>query len=162
LDVAIVTGSSGLIGSEAVRFLSDKGMRVLGVDNDMRREFFGDSASTEWNRECLERDCPSFKHHDLDIRSETEMEADDFAANAETGLQPIILGYRVEEVPISWINRSVDMGFSSFNLTKTGPNYILVLFRLVLRKWFGREIVRPHNRSCGHAADVLDDANIVK
>jgi CDP-paratose 2-epimerase len=74
LDVAIVTGSSGLIGSEAVRFLSDKGMQVLGVDNDMRREFFGDSASTEWNRECLERDCPNFKHHALDIRSETGME----------------------------------------------------------------------------------------
>ncbi len=74
MEVAIVTGSSGLIGSEAVRFLNDKGMRVLGVDNDMRREFFGDSASTEWNRESLERDCPHFTHHALDIRSETEME----------------------------------------------------------------------------------------
>ena len=70
------------------------------------------------------------------------LEADDFAANAETGLQPILLGYKVEEVPISWINRSVDMGFSSFNLLNTGPNYFVVLFRLVFRKWLDRDIVR--------------------
>ena len=70
------------------------------------------------------------------------LEADDFAANAETGLQPILLGYKVEEVPISWINRSVDMGFSSFNLLNTSPNYFVVLFRLVFRKWMGRDIVR--------------------
>lgn len=70
------------------------------------------------------------------------IESDDFAANAETGLQPILLGYKVEEVPISWINRSVDMGFSSFNLVNTGPNYFVVLLRLVFRKWLGKNIVR--------------------
>ena len=70
------------------------------------------------------------------------LEADDFAANAETGLQPILLGFKVEEVPISWINRSVDMGFSSFNLLNTGPNYFIVLFRLVFRKWLGKNIVQ--------------------
>ena len=70
------------------------------------------------------------------------LEANDFAANAETGLQPILLGYKVKEVPISWINRSVDMGFSSFNLMNTGPNYFVVLFRLVFRKWLGKDIVR--------------------
>ena len=72
------------------------------------------------------------------------LEANDFAANAETGLQPILLDYNVKEVPISWINRSVDMGFSSFNLLNTGPNYFVVLFRLVFRKWFGRDIVQCH------------------
>ena len=70
------------------------------------------------------------------------LEADDFAANAETGLQPILLGYDVREVPISWINRSVNMGFSSFNLFNTGPNYFIVLFRLVFRKWFNIDIVQ--------------------
>jgi dolichol-phosphate mannosyltransferase len=73
------------------------------------------------------------------------LEADNFAANAETGLQPILLGFKVEEVPISWINRSVDMGFSSFNLLNTGPNYLVVLVRLVFRKWMGKEIVRCSN-----------------
>lgn len=74
------------------------------------------------------------------------LEADDFAANAETGLQPILLGYKVKEVPISWINRSVDMGFSSFNLLNTGPNYFVVLFRLIFRKWMGKDIcLHPNN-----------------
>ncbi len=76
-----------------------------------------------------------------DVLDAIHIETDDFAANAETGLQPILLGYDVREVPISWINRSVDMGFSSFSLLKTGPNYLRVLFRLIWRKWLGKEIV---------------------
>lgn len=69
------------------------------------------------------------------------LESNDFAANAETGLQPILLGHNVKEVPISWANRSVDMGISSFDLFRTGPNYIRVLFRLIWRKWLGRDVV---------------------
>lgn len=75
------------------------------------------------------------------------LEADDFAANAETGLQPILLGYKVKEVPISWINRSIDMGFSSFNLLSTGPNYFVVLFKLIMRKWMGKRILRSETPS---------------
>jgi CDP-paratose 2-epimerase len=74
LETVIITGSSGLIGSEAVRFFSNKGMRVIGVDNDMRREFFGDEASTEWNRKRLQEEYKDFHHYSLDIRSEKEME----------------------------------------------------------------------------------------
>jgi len=74
LETVVITGSSGLIGSEAVRFFADKGMRVIGVDNDMRREFFGDEASTEWNRKRLEEEFQEFHHHSLDIRSEKELE----------------------------------------------------------------------------------------
>ena len=62
------------------------------------------------------------------------IESDDFAANAETGLKPILLGYRVVEVPISWINRSSDMGSSTFEIFKTGPNYFKLLARLVYRR----------------------------
>jgi CDP-paratose 2-epimerase len=74
LETVIITGSSGLIGSEAVRFFSGKGMRVIGIDNDMRREFFGDEASTDWNRKLLQEECKEFHHYSLDIRSEKEME----------------------------------------------------------------------------------------
>ncbi len=74
MDIAIVTGSAGLIGSQMVRFLTEKGMKVHGIDNDMRREFFGDEASTDWNRLRLEQDCPEYCHHANDIRSESEME----------------------------------------------------------------------------------------
>ena len=48
MGVALVTGSAGLIGSEAVRFFAAKGFDVVGIDNDMRQYFFGDEASTAW------------------------------------------------------------------------------------------------------------------
>ncbi len=74
METVIITGAAGLIGSEAVRFFAGKGMRVIGVDNDMRREFFGDEASTKWNRKQLEEEFNDFHHYSLDIRSEKEME----------------------------------------------------------------------------------------
>ena len=74
MDTVIITGSSGLIGSEAVLFFAEKGMRVIGVDNDMRREFFGEEASTEWSRKRLEEECDNYYFYSLDIRSEKEME----------------------------------------------------------------------------------------
>ena len=70
-----------------------------------------------------------------EVAKNLHLESDDFAANAETGLQPILQGYHVVEVPISWINRSIDMGISSFNLGKTGPNYFKVFWRYA-RKQF--------------------------
>lgn len=73
-DIAIITGSAGLIGSESVRFFADKGCKVIGVDNDMRREFFGDEASTEWCRKKLEEEIEAYQHHHFDIRDEKAME----------------------------------------------------------------------------------------
>ena len=54
MEIAIVTGSLGLVGAESVLFLSACGLKVVGIDNDMRREFFSDDASTKWNRKILE------------------------------------------------------------------------------------------------------------
>ena len=65
---AIVTGSSGLIGSEAVSFLDERGWAVHGVDNNMRRDFFGEPGDTGWNLERLRDSTTNFVHHDLDIR----------------------------------------------------------------------------------------------
>jgi len=62
------------------------------------------------------------------------IEFDDFAANAETGLKPLLMGYKVVEVPISWTDRSIGMGFSSFKILKTGPSYWRLFFRLVWRR----------------------------
>ena len=53
-----------------------------------------------------------------------------FAANAETGLQPLLMGYAIKEVPISWINRTPDMGTSTFRLASVGTGYGSVLFGL--------------------------------
>jgi CDP-paratose 2-epimerase len=72
----IVTGSAGLIGSEAVSFFCDKGFDVVGIDNDMRKVFFGDEASTDWNRQRISELYPSsYKHYDIDIRDAEQIEA---------------------------------------------------------------------------------------
>ncbi len=69
MSVAIITGSAGLIGSEACRHFADKGLDVVGVDNDMRRSFFGPAASTSWQREQLEKNLGArYRHHNVDIR----------------------------------------------------------------------------------------------
>ncbi len=70
MSVAVVTGSAGLVGSEAARMFADQGMEVAGVDNDMRSHFFGEEASTAWCRARLEADVPTYTHFDVDIRDD--------------------------------------------------------------------------------------------
>jgi dolichol-phosphate mannosyltransferase len=61
-----------------------------------------------------------------------------FAVNAETGLQPVLMGCKIKEVPISWINRTPDMGMSSFRLARVGGGYWQVLWGLWLKTVWGR------------------------
>jgi CDP-paratose 2-epimerase len=68
MSVIVVTGSAGLIGAEASRLFADVGFDVVGIDNDMRRVFFGDDASTAWSRQRLEMEVRSYRHVDGDIR----------------------------------------------------------------------------------------------
>jgi CDP-paratose 2-epimerase len=65
----LVTGSNGLIGSEAVVHFSELGADVVGVDNNMRAVFFGPDGDTRWNQQRLERDVQRFRHVELDIRN---------------------------------------------------------------------------------------------
>ena len=74
MSLVIVSGSAGLIGSETVRFFANKGLDVIGIDNDMRADFFGSEASTDWNRQLLEKEIPNYRHMNLDIRDETQMQ----------------------------------------------------------------------------------------
>ena len=69
MSIAIITGSAGLIGSEATQFLCDKGYDVVGIDNDMRGKFFGADASTTWHRKELE-ELKRYSHANIDIRNE--------------------------------------------------------------------------------------------
>jgi CDP-paratose 2-epimerase len=71
MSIAVITGSAGLIGSEAVRFFGRLGMKIVGIDNDMRKVFFGEEASTEWNRKSLESELPNYDHRNVDIRDYT-------------------------------------------------------------------------------------------
>jgi CDP-paratose 2-epimerase len=68
MGIVIVTGSAGLIGSEAARHFAAKGFEVVGIDNDMRAVFFGEEASTSWMRDDLNRTLKRYTHRSVDIR----------------------------------------------------------------------------------------------
>ena len=71
MAVAVITGSAGLIGAEAARFFARKGLDIVGIDNDMRRHFFGEEASTIWSRRRLEAEVKGYRHYNVDIRDES-------------------------------------------------------------------------------------------
>jgi dolichol-phosphate mannosyltransferase len=85
----------------------------------------------------------NLKLYRTEILKDLDIEEDHFAANVETGLKPLLLNYRIREVPASWINRSADMGKSSFNLLKVGPGYLRVLLRTAWRTWRGQYRASP-------------------
>jgi CDP-paratose 2-epimerase len=64
----LVTGSSGLIGSEVCSYFSSLGWAVHGVDSNMRATFFGPQGDTRWNQRRLQTELPGFSHHELDVR----------------------------------------------------------------------------------------------
>ena len=74
MAVALITGSTGLIGSAASYRFEALGYDVWGVDNDARSTFFGPEASTEQMRSSLERDLRNYRHFDLDVRDRADME----------------------------------------------------------------------------------------
>jgi CDP-paratose 2-epimerase len=69
----LITGSSGLIGSEAVSYFDQRGWDVHGVDNNMRRDFFGPDGDTTWNLQRLKNSTRHFTHHSCDIRDRQGM-----------------------------------------------------------------------------------------
>src|SRR6478735_12551014 len=68
MQTVIVTGSSGLIGSETAKRFAQDGLRVIGIDNDMRAQFFGAEASTKATRDELVKNLREYEHHEIDIR----------------------------------------------------------------------------------------------
>lgn len=95
MSVVIITGSAGLIGSEAAEFFAGLGFDIIGIDNNMRAYFFGDEASTQWNRERLQESLgKKYRHYDLDIRDREAISkifrelASDIALVIHTAAQP--------------------------------------------------------------------------
>ena len=74
MSVAVVTGSSGLIGSNTVQFLAQQGFDVVGIENDMRAYFFGDEASVNWVTEGLSKSIKNFTSHAADIRDQDQID----------------------------------------------------------------------------------------
>jgi len=76
MATVVITGSAGLIGSESVRFFAQLGCNIVGVDNDMRAQFFGPDASTVWNRDLLQATFgEQYRHYNADIRDRAAIEA---------------------------------------------------------------------------------------
>jgi CDP-paratose 2-epimerase len=76
MSVVVVTGSAGLVGSESAQFFVEKGFDIVGVDNDMRRFFFGDEASTDWQRRNLQSKLGTrYRHVNKDIRDAESISA---------------------------------------------------------------------------------------
>lgn len=116
----LITGSAGLIGSEAVGSFCDRDCEVHGVDNDMRKVFFGPEASTRWNKERLEKAWPNYHHHDVDIRDskalETLFRRHHFDLIIHTAAQP----------SHDWAAREP---FTDFSVNATGTLMLLEHFR---------------------------------
>jgi len=74
MSVVIITGSSGLVGSESVDFFCNKGFDVIGIDNNLRKTFFGKEASTAWVKNKLIKRHKNFKNYNIDIRSINSLE----------------------------------------------------------------------------------------
>ncbi len=88
---------------------------------------------------CRMRDISNnLKVYRAELFKTLDIEQPHFAANAETGLKPLMNGYDIREVPISWINRTIDMGSSSFRIGKMAPGYLGALAQVVWQTWRGR------------------------
>ncbi len=122
MNIALVTGSAGLIGSEAVAFFADKFDLIVGIDNNLRQYFFGAEASTDWNRHRLQEQFDNYRHHPADIRSVEELDAifrqygSDISLVLHTAAQP----------SHDWAAREP---FTDFSVNATGTLNVLEMTR---------------------------------
>ncbi len=118
MSLALVTGSAGLIGSETCRRLSSEGFDVVGLDNDMRAEFFGAAASTRPTREKLAKELPNYRHHTLDIRDAAGVDA----LFRELGSAVKLIVHTAAQPSHDWAARAP---FVDFGVNATGTLHLL-------------------------------------
>ena len=124
MSVALITGSAGLVGSEAALFFGSLGMDVAGIDNDMRRTIFGEEASTEWNRQRIARQLGwSYSHHDVDIRDRAAV----LAVFAHYGANIELVLHTAAQPSHDWAAREP---FTDFDINAVGTLNLLEATRL--------------------------------
>jgi CDP-paratose 2-epimerase len=123
MAIALITGSTGLIGAEAARFFAEQGFDVVGIDNDMRRYFFGEEGSTAWRRDSLEKELRSYRHIDADIRDEAAM-ARTFS---EYGTSVAVVVHTAAQPSHDWAAREPITDFT------TNANGTLILLEMTRR-----------------------------
>src|SRR5688500_15728411 len=123
MKICIITGSSGLIGSDAVTFFADKFDKIIGIDNNMRARFFGPDASTEWNTQRLKNSIPNFEHSDLDIRDYASLEQ----LFSELGKDTSLIIHTAAQPSHDWAAREP---ITDFTVNANGTLNLLELTRL--------------------------------
>ncbi len=109
MSIVVITGSAGLIGSEASVFFADLGFEVVGIENDMRREFFGAEASTAWNQQRLKEELGSrYRHENFDIRDREQVER----LFADLGKSIALVIHTAAQPSHDWAARDPHMDFS--------------------------------------------------
>jgi CDP-paratose 2-epimerase len=116
----LVTGSSGLIGSEVVSHFDALGWHVHGIDNNMRADFFGPQGDTRWNQHRLAESCRRFTHHELDIRDRAAI------ANCIDNLRPDVIVHTAAQPSHDLAARRP---FDDFDVNAVGTVNLLESFR---------------------------------
>jgi hypothetical protein len=96
----------------------------------------------------------NLKLYKSEILKTIEIDQPHFAANVETGLKPLLAGYDIEEVPISWIDRTIDMGSSSFRIANVAPSYFMALVSIVWKSWRERKQLSLRRATLAAAAST--------
>ena len=123
MKIALITGSGGLIGSEAVSFFADKFDLVIGIDNNLRQYFFGKEASTDWNRNRLTEKFSNYKDYAVDIRDYNDLEV--LFKNYGTDVALII--HTAAQPSHDWAAKEP---LTDFSVNATGTLNLLELTRL--------------------------------
>ncbi len=74
MKYVLITGSCGLVGAEAANFFSKKKFKVLGIDNNFRKKFFGNTGSVEWSKKFLKKNLKNYIHYDIDVSNYKSLE----------------------------------------------------------------------------------------
>ena len=123
MNLALVTGSSGLRGGESVEFFSSKFDLVIGIDNNLRSYFFGEDGSTIWNKTRLENKFSNFKSKNIDIRDYTTLEK----VFAEYGKDIKLIVHAAAQPSHDWAAKEP---LTDFGVNATGTLNMLELTRL--------------------------------
>ena len=127
MKIALITGSSGLIGGESVEFLAPKFDLVIGIDNDMRSYFFGKESSTNWNQQRLIEKFQNFHPKNVDIRSYEGLEK----IFQEYGNEIDLIIHTAAQPSHDW---AVKEPITDFSVNATGTLNLLELTRLFCPK----------------------------
>ncbi len=123
MKIALVTGSAGLIGSEAVKFFAPRFDLVLGIDNNLRQYFFGEGGSTAWNKSRLEENFSNYRHYDVDIRDTAGLEK----LFKEYGAEIDLILHTAAQPSHDWAAREP---FTDFSVNANGTLNMLEMNRL--------------------------------